>query len=173
MTSRCRAQMVERTRRAGRSSASEQVPRFHCDFCKRDISRKIRIKCAECPDFDLCVECFAVGVEYQEHKKTHRSPHTPLFDRGSDESRCRYRVIDDLSFAVFSSNWGADEELLFFDGVCEYGISNWEAVANFVGSKSAEACRSHYVEVTIPSFTWESNPALELCSYWRSISSSG
>lgn len=59
-------------RRSGRFITPEQVPRFHCDVCKRDISRKIRIKCADCNDFDLCVECFAVGVEYQDHKKTHR-----------------------------------------------------------------------------------------------------
>lgn len=79
-------QMVERTQTTGsrgirkRSSkflAPEQVPRFHCDFCSRDISRKIRIKCAECNDFDLCVECFAVGVESQDHKKTHRSSFPP------------------------------------------------------------------------------------------------
>ena len=56
-------------------------------------------------------------------------------------------MIDDLSFAVFSSSWGADEELLFFDGICDFGISNWEAVAHVVGSKSADACKQHYIEV--------------------------
>lgn len=72
--------MVERTtgsrgirKRSSRFLAPEQVPRVHCDFCDRNISRKIRIKCAECVDFDLCVGCFAVGVEVQEHKKNHRS----------------------------------------------------------------------------------------------------
>lgn len=60
----------------------------------------------------------------------------------------RYRVIDDQSFAVFSSNWRADEELLFFDGICDFGISNWEAVGNFIGSKSAKACEQHYIEVS-------------------------
>lgn len=74
-------EMVERTtatgargirKRNSRYLAPEQVPRFHCDFCERDISRKIRIKCAECTDFDLCVQCFAAGVESQDHKKTHK-----------------------------------------------------------------------------------------------------
>ena len=147
--------MVERTtgsrgirKRSNRVLAPEQVPRFHCDHCKRDISRKIRIKCADCADFDLCVECFAVGVESQEHKKTHRCGHasTPLH-RPMRILESRYRVIDDLSFAVFSSSWGADEELLFFDGICDFGISNWEAVAHVVGSKSADACKQHYIEV--------------------------
>jgi len=48
---------------------------------------------------------------------------------------------------VFSSSWGADEELLFFDGICSYGIDNWEAVSHFVGSKSPDACKAHYAEV--------------------------
>lgn len=64
-----------------------------------------------------------------------------------EKFECRYRVIGDLSFPVFSSSWGADEELLFFDGICSYGIDNWEAVSHFVGSKSPDACKAHYAEV--------------------------
>lgn len=46
---------------------------YHCDYCRKDISNTIRIKCAHslCPDFDLCVECFSVGVEIQQHKNDH------------------------------------------------------------------------------------------------------
>ena len=31
---------------------------YECDYCHSDISRLPRIRCAECPDFDLCLECF-------------------------------------------------------------------------------------------------------------------
>jgi Zinc finger, ZZ type/Myb-like DNA-binding domain len=31
---------------------------FECDYCHSDISQVPRIRCAECPDFDLCLECF-------------------------------------------------------------------------------------------------------------------
>ncbi|CAB9508398.1 Transcriptional adapter 2-alpha [Seminavis robusta] len=31
---------------------------FECDYCHSDISQHCRIRCAHCPDFDLCTECF-------------------------------------------------------------------------------------------------------------------
>jgi Zinc finger, ZZ type len=44
---------------------------YHCNYCNKDISGKIRIKCSKCPDFDLCVECFSVGAEVTPHKSNH------------------------------------------------------------------------------------------------------
>lgn len=44
---------------------------YHCNYCNKDISGKIRIKCTKCPDFDLCVECFSVGAEVTPHKSNH------------------------------------------------------------------------------------------------------
>lgn len=44
---------------------------YHCNYCNKDISGKIRIKCTKCPDFDLCVECFSVGAEVTSHKSNH------------------------------------------------------------------------------------------------------
>jgi hypothetical protein len=44
---------------------------YHCDKCSKDISGIVRIKCAVCPDFDLCVECFAAGAELQDHRSDH------------------------------------------------------------------------------------------------------
>jgi ABC-type ATPase with predicted acetyltransferase domain len=35
---------------------------YHCNYCQRDISASVRIKCAVCRDFDLCLGCFAAGV---------------------------------------------------------------------------------------------------------------
>ena len=32
---------------------------YECDYCHTDISQVPRIRCAVCPDFDLCLECFA------------------------------------------------------------------------------------------------------------------
>uniref|UniRef100_A0A7N1A2B7 ZZ-type domain-containing protein n=1 Tax=Kalanchoe fedtschenkoi TaxID=63787 RepID=A0A7N1A2B7_KALFE len=44
---------------------------YHCDYCNKDITGVARIKCAVCVDFDLCVECFSVGVEIHPHKSNH------------------------------------------------------------------------------------------------------
>ena len=32
---------------------------YHCDYCRKDMTGAVRIKCAECANFDLCVECFS------------------------------------------------------------------------------------------------------------------
>lgn len=101
---------------------------YHCNYCARDITELVRIKCAECPDFDLCVECFSVGAQLGQHRNTHA-----------------YRVMDHLSFPLFHPQWGADEELLLLEAVDAFGIGNWPAIAEYVGnSNTAAACRAHY-----------------------------
>lgn len=45
--------------------------KYNCDYCQKDITGKIRIKCAVCPDFDLCIECMSVGAEITPHKCDH------------------------------------------------------------------------------------------------------
>jgi hypothetical protein len=62
---------------------------YHCNYCHKDISDNVRIKCADCPDFDLCVECFCVGVETNVHSNSHSC-----------------RVMDNLSFPIFHPSWG-------------------------------------------------------------------
>ncbi len=49
----------------------------------------VRIKCAVCPDFDLCLDCFSVGVEITPHQNDHA-----------------YRVMDSLSFPLYHPDWG-------------------------------------------------------------------
>lgn len=45
---------------------------YHCNYCNKDITGRIRIKCGVCSDFDLCIECFSVGAEVHPHKSGHR-----------------------------------------------------------------------------------------------------
>ncbi len=51
-----------------------------------------RVKCAVCPDFDLCLECFSVGAEITPHKAYHA-----------------YRIVENLSFPIFHPDWGVSE----------------------------------------------------------------
>ena len=55
----------------GQGNSDRKAPLYHCNYCNKDISGKIRIKCVVCPDFDLCVECFSVGAEVTPHKSNH------------------------------------------------------------------------------------------------------
>eukprot|EP00775_Hariotina_reticulata_P009048 gene9048-9218_t len=105
---------------------------YHCNYCHKDISNNVRIKCADCPDFDLCVECFSVGVEVMGHSNTHS-----------------YRVMDNLSFPIYHPSWGSDEELLLLEAVDIYGPGSWAAVAEHVGTKSKAACKEHYFQIYI------------------------
>ncbi|XP_078161901.1 ADA2 2B isoform X2 [Carex rostrata] len=107
---------------------------YHCNYCNKDISGKIRIKCSKCPDFDLCVECFSVGAEVTPHKSNHP-----------------YRVMDSLSFPLICADWNADEEILLLEGIEMYGLGNWAEVAEHVGTKSKAQCIDHYMNAYLSS----------------------
>lgn len=56
---------------SGQGSAEGKKALYHCNYCKKDITGRTRIKCAVCSDFDLCIECFSVGAEVHPHKSNH------------------------------------------------------------------------------------------------------
>lgn len=104
------------------------MAKFNCTYCQNPIT-SCRIKCAECPDFDLCLQCFALGAEAGAHKKEHD-----------------YHVLDDGYFALFEEEhpWMAWEEESLQDAVEQFGFGNWEDVSTHVKTKTAEECREHY-----------------------------
>eukprot|EP00252_Welwitschia_mirabilis_P026515 TRINITY_DN8728_c0_g1_i1.p1 TRINITY_DN8728_c0_g1~~TRINITY_DN8728_c0_g1_i1.p1 ORF type:complete len:589 (-),score=136.18 TRINITY_DN8728_c0_g1_i1:409-2175(-) len=103
---------------------------YHCNYCNKDISGIVRIKCAKCPDFDLCIECFSVGAEVTPHKSNHD-----------------YRVMDSLSFPLLDPEWTTDEEQLLLEAIEMYGLSFWTEVAEHVGTKSKSQCYDHYQKI--------------------------
>lgn len=105
---------------------------YHCNYCHKDISEVVRVKCAVSGNMDLCLECFSVGVEVWPHKRTDA-----------------YRVVENLSFPLLSPDWGADEEQLLLDAVSTFGLCNWRDISGHVGNRTAEQCRAHYHEVYI------------------------
>ncbi|KAK4745295.1 hypothetical protein SAY87_011607 [Trapa incisa] len=112
---------------AGQEIHEGTVGLCHCNYCNKDISGRIRIKCATCPNFDLCIECFSVGAEITPHKSKHP-----------------YRVMDNLSFPLLCPDWSVDEEMLLLEAIEMYGFGNWGEVADYVGSKSKSQCINHY-----------------------------
>ncbi|TKY47885.1 Transcriptional adapter ADA2 [Spatholobus suberectus] len=111
----------------GQGITKSKVSLYHCNYCNKDISGKIRIKCVVCQDFDLCIECFSVGAEVTPHKSNHP-----------------YRIMDNLSFPLICPDWNADEEMLLLEGIEMYGFGNWNEVAEYVGMKSKTQCIDHY-----------------------------
>jgi transcriptional adapter 2-alpha len=119
------------------ATKSSSGAKYHCNYCKKDISNKVRIKCAHCQDFDLCVDCFFVGVETALHKNNHA-----------------YRVMDDLSAPLYTAKWSADEELLLLEGIEQFGLGNWVDIAEHVGTKNRFECEFHYwtTYIDVPTF---------------------
>ncbi|KAJ3008190.1 Transcriptional adapter ada2 [Thoreauomyces humboldtii] len=112
---------------------------YHCNGCTRDITTTVRIRCAECMDFDMCITCFSTGVE--PPKTFHRKSH-------------KYRVMEMLDFEILDADWGADEELKLVTAIEHYGLGNWEQVAEQVGTKNRLQCADHYDRIYIRSDTF-------------------
>uniref|UniRef100_A0A0D3A7N3 ZZ-type domain-containing protein n=1 Tax=Brassica oleracea var. oleracea TaxID=109376 RepID=A0A0D3A7N3_BRAOL len=113
---------------------TEGGAKYNCNYCQKDITGKIRIKCAVCLNFDLCVECMSVGAEINTHKCDHA-----------------YRVIGNLTFPLICPDWSADDEMLHLEGLEMYGMGNMTEVAEYVGSKSKEQCLEHYRNIYLNS----------------------
>lgn len=57
------------------------IVKYHCNYCQEDIAG-IRVKCADCSDFDLCLQCFACGAEIGNHKNSHSYQLISVIDSG-------------------------------------------------------------------------------------------
>ncbi|KAJ1927308.1 Transcriptional adapter ada2 [Tieghemiomyces parasiticus] len=111
--------------------------RYTCDYCQSNISRTVRIRCAECSDFDTCVTCFSQGIELGQHRNYHK-----------------YQVVTPNFFPIYTEDWSADEEMLLLEGIQQFGLGNWMDVAEHVGTKNKEACERHYQQVYLDSPQW-------------------
>ena len=64
--------------------------------------------------------------------------------RAAPHKACHaYHVVDNLSFPLFTLDWGADEELLLLEAVEMYGLGNWTEVSEHGGTKSKLQCHAH------------------------------
>ncbi|KAH7324640.1 transcriptional adaptor-like protein [Stachybotrys elegans] len=122
--------------------------KYVCDVCSSDITSTVRIRCADpaCTDFDLCVSCFSKGESRNSH-----NPATHPF-----------RVIEQNSFPIFDSDWGADEELLLLEGAEIYGLGSWADIADHIGGfRGKDEVRDHYYKTYLESSKF---PLPERCS---------
>ena len=101
--------------------------KFHCDVCSTDCTNRVRISCAVCPEYDLCVPCFAQGA--------YNGNHRPFHD---------YRIIETNSYPILCEDWGADEELALIKGAQTFGLGNWQDIADHLGSRDKEEVAAHY-----------------------------
>eukprot|EP01041_Mallomonas_annulata_P012575 gene12575-26481_t len=108
-----------------------KITQCFCCYCMRDITKIPRVRCAVCqPDIDFCADCFAAGVNINDHKNYHG-----------------YFVVDCIEQPIFSKDWTISEELLLLEGIDKFGAGNWKTVSDYVGSKTTRQCDEHYWEV--------------------------
>ncbi|GAX15967.1 transcriptional adapter 2-alpha [Fistulifera solaris] len=60
---------------------------YECDYCRTDISQLPRVRCAICPDFDLCLDCLVSPPNEASHDPTHG-----------------YRVCDSTRYPLFPTS---------------------------------------------------------------------
>lgn len=108
--------------------------KFHCDICSADCTHRVRISCATCAEYDLCVPCFSQGL--------YNGNHRPYHD---------YRIIETNSYPILCEDWGADEEIALVKGSQTLGLGNWQDVADHVGSRDKEEVAEHYLAFYIQS----------------------
>ncbi|KAJ8102952.1 hypothetical protein POJ06DRAFT_246151 [Lipomyces tetrasporus] len=110
--------------------AAEPGVKFHCDVCSCDCTHLVRVRCAVCQDYDLCVPCFASGASSGTHKPYHD-----------------YSIVEQHAYPIFVEDWGADEELLLVEGAETLGLGNWQDIADHIGGRSKEEVDQHYLDV--------------------------
>jgi hypothetical protein len=115
-----------------------------CSLCERNITKSVKIVCAECNDVEkdyaaknelvMCLECLRVGkttADFPEHKADHA-----------------YYVYDSLQYPLFCNEWSAYEEIRLIQGIMKCGLGNWQDISEqFVKGQTPKECETHYFSV--------------------------
>ena len=74
---------------------------YECDYCHSDISQFPRIRCAVCPDFDLCLDCFA-SADHAAAIRSLKAVQDATNRKAPDHNDTHgYRVADSTRYVLF------------------------------------------------------------------------
>lgn len=83
----------------------------YCVNCLADVTN-LRLRCTDCPDIELCPECFSAGAEIGNHRRWHG-----------------YQLFDGGRFSLWGpeaeGGWTSREEQSLLDAIEQYGFGNW------------------------------------------------
>ncbi|XP_050353852.1 transcriptional adapter 2B isoform X2 [Nymphalis io] len=123
-------------------SFSDLYAKYNCTYCQEEISG-VRVRCAECKEFDICLQCFSLGAEIGSHKNDHS-----------------YQFMDSGAFGIFlgRNSWSANEEVRLLDAIEQFGFGNWEDIAKHIETRTPEEAKDEYItrylEGSIGRATW-------------------
>ncbi|XP_077445539.1 transcriptional adapter 2-beta [Stigmatopora argus] len=108
----------------------------YCVNCLADVTN-LRLRCTDCPDIELCPECFSAGAEIGNHRKWHG-----------------YQQVDGGRFSLWGpeaeGGWTSREEQSLLDAIEQFGFGNWEDMAAHVGAgRTPQEVMDHYVTMYI------------------------
>ncbi|XP_049593074.1 transcriptional adapter 2-beta [Syngnathus scovelli] len=108
----------------------------YCVNCLADVTN-LRLRCTDCPDIELCPECFSAGAEIGNHRRWHG-----------------YQQVDGGRFSLWGpeaeGGWTSREEQSLLDAIEQYGFGNWEDMAAQVGAgRTPQEVMDHYVTMYI------------------------
>jgi len=122
-----------------------------CTYCQEDINGP-GVQCAECDDFDICLQCFSSGAEIGPHKNNHAYK---LITHKNDAPK------EETTNNIFGgkSNWTGREHLQLLDAMDQCSFGSWDYVAaELIDTKLAEELKeeyiSRYLNGTIGQVTW-------------------
>ncbi|EDW83305.1 uncharacterized protein Dwil_GK22782, isoform A [Drosophila willistoni] len=119
---------TEQEPRLETSKSCEDDASTKCSGCRCSLSEPF-IKCAECLDIYLCLQCFARGRELA----THRNNHSYIIQR------------DDIQIFPDQPQWLANDERLLLQSLSSHGYANWEAISQSLGMRyKPEEVQRHY-----------------------------
>jgi len=114
-----------------------------CRVC-RSILVEPYIRCTICIDVEICPPCFAKGCEINEHKNDHD-----------------YVIIKNEFPLIDGSNWTAKNELELLDVLQQCGFGNWIDVGRRMHEKSADECKTHYLQHYVDNQTLPGLPKIK------------
>jgi len=150
-------------------NAKDLYSRFFCNYCQANLIG-LRITCGVCPDFDLCLDCFACGAELGSHKSNHRyifannafsifPKPTRQNEQEQENSGRRRASIIVKEVEEEPEPWTVLEDTRLLDAVEMYSYGNWKEIAKHIETKSELACKERYVKYyingAVGKYTWE------------------
>lgn len=118
------------------------TPDPSCRVCRSTLVEPY-IRCAVCANIDICPPCFAKGCEIDEHKNDHD-----------------YVIVKNEFPLIDDSGWTAKQEMELLDVMQQCGFGNWVDVGRRVQGKSAEECKTHYLQHYVDSQTLPGLPKI-------------
>jgi len=135
------------------SGISELYQKYNCNYCQEDIDG-LRIKCAECLDFDLCLSCFACGAQIAKHKSTHKymfmnNGGFGIFQSPNSVSNltrmCKRSSVLKAEEKKKDDIWNARDEMRLLDAVEQWGYGNWKEIAAHIETKTPDQAKLEYI----------------------------